>query len=317
MRRIARAPVEIFTLSFLDIISCAFAAVVMLVLLAKNGEGERQTPVVAIDTLIANTQQVNETIADLNKQLGTLQKTLLTMQSHQSRIVEDQAKASGASNRAESTLSQLVHQELELKKEIKQQQARLNVKSPPIEQASSVGGIPTDAEYVIFVIDNSGSMSANGQWKNVVSVVADILKNHPKMKGFQIMAADGEHMYSAQEGKWLNDSPAFRQKVISRLTSFTGGASAPEEGIKKALRLYKKEQGKVSLYVFGDDYRPGTLDSVVNEITLLNRTLDGRPQMRIHGVGFYRPRDGDAAQFSAFMQAVAKRNRGAFIGLDF
>ncbi|MEC8785346.1 MAG: VWA domain-containing protein, partial [Pseudomonadota bacterium] len=37
MRKIQRAPVEVFNIAFLDIISCAFGAVVMLVLLAKNG----------------------------------------------------------------------------------------------------------------------------------------------------------------------------------------------------------------------------------------------------------------------------------------
>jgi hypothetical protein len=42
MRKIQRAPIEVFNLSFLDIISCAFGAVVMLVLLAKNGEQDTE-----------------------------------------------------------------------------------------------------------------------------------------------------------------------------------------------------------------------------------------------------------------------------------
>ena len=54
MRKIQRAPVEVFNIAFLDIISCA-GAVVMLVLLAKNGTEDTErgpSNVVLIDQVL-------------------------------------------------------------------------------------------------------------------------------------------------------------------------------------------------------------------------------------------------------------------------
>jgi hypothetical protein len=179
-----------------------------------------------------------------------------------------------------------------------------------------VGGIPTDAEYVIFAIDNSGSMSNGSSWNRVITIVNDILENHPKMKGFQIMSADGSFMFSSKAGQWLDDRPSMRKTAMDQMQSFKGGASQPEAGILKAIQFYKKTKGTVSLYVFGDDYQRANLDQIVMQITQANSGADGKPIIRIHGVGFSRS-NGNAQRFGAFMQAVAKRNRGAFIGQYF
>jgi hypothetical protein len=103
---------------------------------------------------------------------------------------------------------------------------------------------------------------------------------------------------------------------MQQMPNFTGGKSAPELGILKAINLYKKTKGTTSLYVFGDDYRVNNLDAIVRQITSQNQGADGKPVMRIHGIGFSRA-SGNAETFAAFMQAVAKRNRGAFVGLNF
>ena len=100
------------------------------------------------------------------------------------------------------------------------------------------------------------------------------------------------------------------------MASFTGGSSQPEKGISRAIKLYKNKPGKISLYVFGDDYRQSQLDGVVSALTNQNKNKDGKAIIRIHGIGFAR-RQGNSQQFAAFMQAIAKRNRGAFVGLNF
>mgnify|MGYP001273788455 FL=1 len=107
-----------------------------------------------------------------------------------------------------------------------------------------------------------------------------------------------------------------RDTAMSQMKSFKGGASQPEAGILKAIKLYKNTKGRVSLYVFGDDYQRSNLDQIVGQITQANQGANGQPVIRIHGVGFSRS-NGNAQRFSAFMQAVAKRNRGAFIGQYF
>ncbi|MBD3586937.1 VWA domain-containing protein [Salinimonas sp. HHU 13199] len=317
MRRIKRPPIEVFNLSFLDIISCAFGAVIMLVLLAKNGEQDTEQGSADLSVLIENVLAAQQSVESLKGALSDKQQELAAAQAQSASVTEQQKNLETSIPRAQQTLAQLQDKAKSLREEIRQANARLNVENSAQEPDEEVGGIPTDADYVVFVIDNSGSMSSGSSWMKVTQVVKDIIKSHPQMKGFQIMAADGTHMYSSQRGKWLSDSQSMRDKAISRLAGFRGGASAPEVGINDALDLYGSTQGKVSLYVFGDDYRPADLDSVVSQITSKNADQSGRAKVRIHGIGFNRPRNGNAQQFAAFMQAVAKRNRGAFVGLYF
>lgn len=317
MRRIKRAPVEIFNLSFLDIISCAFGAVVLLVLLAKNGETDTQAGPNNLSTLVDQVLAAQLNVELLKGALSDKQQELAKAQARSASVTEQLKALESSVPRAQQTLQQLQDRASSLRNEIRQATAMLNVPKSTDKPSAEVGGIPTDADYVVFVIDNSGSMVGGGKWNQVIAVVNDILINHPQMKGFQIIAADGSFLYPGQEGQWLSDSTTMRQRAMDRMRSFTGGGSAPEVGILRALDLYSKTRGKVSLYVFGDDYRHRDLDAIVSEITSRNTDASGNPRFRIHGIGFYRPAGGDAAQFAAFMHAVSKRNRGAFVGLAF
>lgn len=315
MRRVQRAPVEIFNISFLDIISCAFGAVIMLVLLAKNGTEDTERGPANLSTLVAEVLKAQQYVEALQGAVSDKQRELMASEQQTASVTAEQENLETSIPRAQQTIQQLQDKAASLRAEIRRNTAMLNVQSSTDVPDDDVGGIPTDAEYVIFVIDNSGSMAFRG-WNQVTNVVNDILKNHPKMKGFQIMAADGDFMFSSQAGGWLPDTDRFRQTAMQQMANFTGGASAPEVGILKAINTYKNTEGKVSLYVFGDDYRPSNLDGIVQQITNRNSGSDGKPVMRIHGIGFSRTQ-ANAGAFAAFMQAVAKRNRGAFVGLDF
>jgi len=298
MRKIQRAPVEVFNIAFLDIISCAFGAVVMLVLLAKNGTEDTERGPSNVSVLIDQVLQAQVDVETLKGALSDKLQELKAAQSKTASVTEQKDNLDSSIPRAQQTT------------------AMLNTPNPTDTPDDDVGGIPTDAEYVIFAIDNSGSMSSGSGWNRVITIVNDILKNHPKMKGFQIMSADGSFMFSSRAGQWLDDRQTMRDTAMSQMKSFKGGASQPEAGILKAIKLYKNTKGRVSLYVFGDDYQRPNLDQIVSQITQANQGANGQPVIRIHGVGFSRS-NGNAQRFSAFMQAVAKRNRGAFIGQYF
>lgn len=317
MKRLKRPPVEIFNIAFLDIISCAFGAVVLLILLSKNGDQGEQSASNAIARLVEQVVVAKQTVSALQAQFSKTTEDVKAAEQQAGAAASAAQNLESSIPRAQQTLQQLQDQARSLREQIRVANARMQTTTPIEKPSSEVGGIPTDADYVIFVIDNSGSMSGGGGWNRVVKVVEDIIKNHPQMKGFQVMAADGSFMYPGQEGKWLTDNGGMRDRAIARLQGFRGGASAPEEGILRAVDLYKKTQAKVSMYVFGDDYRPSDLDNIVTQITERNRDTTGKPIIRIHGVGFYRPVGGNVETFAAFMQAVAKRNRGAFVGLNF
>jgi len=316
VKKIQRAPVEVFNIAFLDIISCAFGAVVMLVLLAKNGTEDTERGPSNVSVLI---DQVLQAQADVETLKGALSDKLQELEAAQSKtasVTEQKDNLDSSIPRAQQTINQLKDKASSLRNEIRQATAMLNTPNPTDTPDDDVGGIPTDAEYVIFAIDNSGSMSSGSGWNRVITIVNDILKNHPKMKGFQIMSADGSFMFASKAGQWLDDRKTMRDTAMSQMKSFKGGASQPEAGILKAIKLYKNTKGRVSLYVFGDDYQRSNLDQIVGQITQANQGANGQPVIRIHGVGFSRS-NGNAQRFSAFMQAVAKRNRGAFIGQYF
>jgi hypothetical protein len=314
MRKIQRAPLEVFNIAFLDIISCAFGAVIMLVLLAKNGTEDMERGPSNLSVMIEQVLAASQALDELKGALSDKLDELKAAQNKTASVTVEKNNQASTIPRAQQTIQQLKDMAKSLREEIRRKTAMLNTLNSTDVPDDDVGGIPTDADYVIFVIDNSGSMT--NSWQNVVKVVQDILQNHPKMKGFQVMAADGKLMFPGKEGQWLPDSPRFRKTAMQELDNFRGGSSAPEKGIMKAIDIYKNTKGKVSLYVFGDDYRPSNLDATVIAIGNKNRGADGKPVIRIHGIGFSR-RKGNAETFAAFMQAVAKRNRGAFVGMYF
>ena len=68
-----RSPIEVFSLSFLDVISCAFGAVVMLILLAKNGEEgdfSQSANVAQITNSITALSQAQTSLESLEAQLA-------------------------------------------------------------------------------------------------------------------------------------------------------------------------------------------------------------------------------------------------------
>lgn len=311
MRRIARPPLEIFTLSFLDIISCAFGAIVMLVLLAKNGEQEHNPADANISTLVTQKVRAQESVNDLSSALSDAQQRLTSMLQTSADAQQQQENYESSIPRAQRTLQVLQGKADALRLEIKRLTAQIN--SPESDPDEDMGGIPTDAEYVLFIIDTSGSMQSI--WGRVMAIVTDILNNHPKVKGFNFMSDNGEFLYSQYKGSWITDTPSMRRTVLKAISNNWSASSnsSPVEGIQTGLRLYANKPEKTAFYVFGDDYRGTSFETPVSQISNANQDADGNPKIRIHGVGFA---NGNDYQFAALMRAVAERNRGTFIALS-
>lgn len=311
MRRIARPPMEIFTLSFLDIISCAFGAIVMLVLLAKNGEQEHNPADANISVLLNAKFQAQQSVNNLRAALSDQQAELASIEEQSAAAQEQEDAYESSIPRAKQTLQVLQGKADALRLEIKRMTAQIN--TPNSEPDEDMGGIPTDAEYVMFIIDTSGSMQ--NIWRRVMAIVSDILKNHPQVKGFNFMSDNGEFLYSQYKGKWITDTPSMRRTVLSAIGKnwIADSNSSPVEGIELGLRLYAREDKKMAFYVFGDDYRGTSFEAPVSRISAANNDGNGNPKIRIHGVGFA---NGNDYQFAALMRAIAERNNGTFIALS-
>ncbi len=314
----SRTPIEVFSLSFLDVISCAFGAVVMLILLAKNGDQ-------ADFSQSANVAQITQNITALSESQSTLLALQAELLAELAQV--QQAQNEGASNKSEADalaaklarsqrdLQQLTDKASGLERVLtRNKRAAIGVGSAS-ERAQEVGGIPVDSDYVIFIIDTSGSMKS--MWNKVVNTMREVLNNHPEVKGFQVMSDNGEYLLPSTAGRWRNDTSAQRSAILRAMRSWSGSSnSSPAEGIELALRSYGGRTDTLALYVFGDDYSGGSYDVTLASINRLNSNGQGQKLARIHAIGFRQARrelGGDSLRFATLMAEVARQNNGTFI----
>jgi hypothetical protein len=201
-------------------------------------------------------------------------------------------------------------------KRLQQKQAR--VARP---QDSPVGGIPVDSEYVVFVIDTSGSMFTIA-WPLVVQKMSEVLDAYPEVKGLQVMNDQGRYMFGTYAGKWIPDTPGRRKAVVDRLRTWNAfSASSPAEGIEQAISTFARPDQKMSIFVFGDEFTGKSIEEVVRTVERLNHRGDQR-RVRIHALGF--PTMFSQAQwpektgvrFATLMRILCDQNGGAFVGLN-
>lgn len=324
-----RRAIEIFNLSFLDVISCGFGAIVLLLVIMKVSE-----PSVIDNTTRAIQEKIEEygdDISSLKKESAILYQKTEQLRASRTKLQDKTAQlkqqlAADRENREtllvehsskEAILKQLYHARQELTQEmIHLQQQRV---TPPPD--SPIGGIPVDSEYIIFVIDTSGSMQQFA-WPAVRKKMQEILTIYPRVKGIQVLNDMGDYMFSQYSGRWIQDTPARRKAILQRLRSWEPFSnSSPVEGITAAIRRFYASDKKISIYVFGDDFSRGSIQQVVDTVDSINKHLaDGSRRVRIHAVGFpvlfnQSGAEINVARFSALMRRLAEDNDGSFVGL--
>ena len=190
---------------------------------------------------------------------------------------------------------------------------------------NAIGGIPVDSEYIIFVIDTSGSMFNNPSWNKMLGVIEDTLNVYPGVKGIQVMNDMGDYMFDSYRGEWIPDTPGRRSQIISTLRSWNPYSnSSPVEGVTRAINTFYENDKKISIYVLGDDFQPGgSIQDVLQTIDRINvEDANGNRLVRIHGIGFPTIFAGPARfqqsvyRYSTLMREMTQRNGGTFVGLN-
>jgi hypothetical protein len=185
----------------------------------------------------------------------------------------------------------------------------------PEEQDSIIGGIPVDSEYIIFVIDRSGSMQS--RWPIVLRKVSEVLRAYPEVKGVQVLSDYGDYLFPSFRGKWIADSPNTRRLINQRLSTWEGySPSNPTRGIQTAINTFYEPGKPISIYVFGDDVSQGGIEGIVSFVERVNKADElGNRLVRIHAIGFLTGYASRPQQFSNLMRVLAERNGGTFVAL--
>ncbi len=325
-----RRDIEIFSLSFLDVICCAFGAIILLFVLSKFAEPViidevREDLQAEIARLEEELHEIRGETAVLDRKLAGKKEQLAEEKKRLARLQGDLSDIKGrfAASHQHAEVKNIIEEKLATAmQELTEEMKRL-LKKQPKKMNSSVGGIPVDSEYIIFIIDTSGSMQRNA-WGLVQKKLAETLKVYPEVKGIQIMNDMGVYMFSQYAGKWIPDTPARRRAIISNLSTWRSFSnSSPVEGITAAINTFYAGDKKISLYVFGDEFSGNAIQPVIEEIDRINKpTANGKRRVRIHAVGFpvmlqdKVGRGNTGERFATLMRILCYKNGGTFVGLN-
>ncbi|MGI9272664.1 MAG: VWA domain-containing protein [Woeseiaceae bacterium] len=324
-----RRNIEAFSLSFLDCICCGFGAIILLLVLSKIYE-----PVIIektqddLESLIALLQQelfdirgetavINRDLEDVRIQTSNSKLRLARLQGDLNTV---KGQYAATIKESESTIDEGA---LRITKQrLTEEMRRL---APFYRRASddAVAGIPADSEYVIFIVDTSGSMQ-QFNWNRAIDKLTETLDVYPQVKGIQIMNDNGSYMFQQYRGKWIPDTPGRREAIVNTMRNWRPFSdSNPVDGIIYAISTFWAPDKKISIYVFGDEFSGGSVENVVRQIESVNRIdAAGNRLVRIHAVGFPfffepgRQIADTSRRFAQLMRILCDRNGGTFVALS-
>jgi hypothetical protein len=327
MKRRTRRDTETFSMSFLDCICCGFGAIILLLVLNEFGE--------PIQLEIAK-QDLDDQVVKMEKELfdirglsvvleRELRDRIVELQAEQRRLARlrgDLSQVEGrhkASTEEEDALKKLAETLTSARSSLIDESRELEKTGRRRVYEQPVAGVPIDSEYVIFIVDTSGSMQSQN-WRYAEEKLAEVLNIYPKLKGIQVMDDEGGYMFGEYRGKWIPDSPARRRAILDRFRGWQAFSnSSPSEGIIAAVRTFWAKDRPISIYVFGDEFTGPSIQEVVDIVDRINRSAgSGERLVRIHSLGFPIPGQypqHTSMRYATLMRILSARNGGVFVGL--
>jgi hypothetical protein len=327
VKRRTRRDTETFSMSFLDCICCGFGAIILLLVLNEFGE--------PIQLEIAK-QDLDDQVVKMEKELfdirglsvvleRELRERIVELQAEQQRLARlrgDLSQVEGrhkASTEEEDALKKLAETLTSARSSLIDESRELEKTGRRRVYEQPVAGVPIDSEYVIFIVDTSGSMQSQN-WRYAEEKLAEVLNIYPKLKGIQVMDDEGGYMFGEYRGKWIPDSPARRRAILDRFRGWQAFSnSSPSEGIIAAVRTFWAKDRPISIYVFGDEFTGPSIQEVVDIVDRINRSAgSGERLVRIHSLGFPIPGQypqHTSMRYATLMRILSARNGGVFVGL--
>lgn len=334
MARRRRREIEVYSLSFLDCICCGFGAIILLFVISMGS-----------DRLVSN--QIRSTLEEVyQRAMNQLELAQASKQELTKRYGETENEKDKQTKRktelqteletllaqikdAESARDKLVADIETLGETIDQREQEPEVEIEPNDPDLPIG-IPVTSEYLVFVIDTSGSMrdpNAGGQmWRYVVRRLYDTFEAYPIVKGIQVLDANGNFIYGGTS-TWIPDSTANRQLIYNAVRNYQyNSRSNPVPGIVKAIQLFgprgRNPTENVGIFIFGDEY-DGNTEPIIDRLERVNpRDANGERPVIINAVGFPHVVNNErliirsGEKFANLMRELTWRHGGAFIGVD-
>jgi multidrug efflux pump subunit AcrA (membrane-fusion protein) len=324
---IKRRPIEVFSISFLDALSCGFGAILLLFILSIGSGPHGLDGEVDASTLEAMREQLASLEADIAEKSTRLE------------AATNREETSRERRRIESLVQELESKLADLQQEYESRRANLSraeqeaaeaqrlLKNFPHEDLPPIG-LPAEATHVAFVIDTSGSMRnqlTQQLHSGVIEQIRELLDSLPEVSRIQFLDTSGNYMLGGRRGFWLPDTPGLRQQALQQMRRYpVMSVSDPEPGLRRSIRDLKPQlnnEDRMSLYVIGDDFR-GSTQSLLLKLDRLNprdpRT--GKRPVSISAVGFptlVNPFQLGAAQgnarFANIMREIAEAHDGVLI----
>ena len=325
-----RRGTEEFSMSFLDVICCGFGAVILLLMITKTVQPQIiEASTINLEGLVADLQQqvfeIRGESRILNRDLNAKREQL---SEYEERIAILRGQLASTRSRydsiqVETNSNSIISDQLAVARQSLTEEMKRLLGSQYQSRNNLIGGIPVDSEYIIFIIDTSGSMFSYS-WDRMLAELEATLSIYPEVKGIQVMNDMGNYLFSRYRGQWIPDTAGRRNVILQNLRNWNVFSnSSPVEGITQAIRTFYDPGKKISIYVFGDEFTGDSIARVVDTVDRINREdAEGNRRVRIHGVGFpvqfiRAPHlQTTGIRFATLMRELAFRNGGTFVGLN-
>ena len=321
-----RRNIEAFSLSFLDCICCGFGAIVLLLVLSKIYD-PKNINVQAESVELS--QSLKEQLEEIKNESSFVDENLREAKLNTVNLLQELEVLNEELNNVRGEYANSLSKPIELddnEKDLEEAKQKLSDEikklQPDFRRASNeaIGGIPVDSEYIIFVIDTSGSMQSKWDWAE--RKLSEVLDVYPTVKGLQIMNDNGRFMFQQYGKSWLPDTPQLRQSIKNTMRQWAPFSdSDPSDGISYAIQSFWAPDKKISIYVFGDEFQGNSMEAVLNDIDRINiEDENGDRLVRIHAVGFPYSFGGSripqsSQRFAGLMRLLCERNGGTFVAL--
>ncbi|MDP7674684.1 MAG: hypothetical protein QGI31_07615 [Dehalococcoidia bacterium] len=251
-------------ISFLDVIACAFGAIVLLVLILPVGENDgrgESYSLTVVDELTRKITNLTERVRERQLEFASLQ-AMIDEKSRSSDVRVSEDNVQSMISAIESQLSLKRERVLKERGLLKDQAFNSIVEEKGLP--SHLYGIPVDSDHLVLVVDTSGSMKMI--WPRVNRVIRDVLTNYPELIGFQIVSDQGEFLVQSDQ-RWLLPRDWQIQSALEKLESWNAYSnSSPVEGIEVAVSTLFSPGINMALFVVGDDYTGTDFDSFLSKI---------------------------------------------------